>query len=127
MAMSISATPLISVYEEWRRETLAEGAAISAGDWENVAAAQARKILLRKKLESGSLAQVIGALGVDDEKLVRAFVAELIGLERSNDAALAAKRRESVEEMASMDAAAGNLRRVQRYGQPNESAWVAYS
>ncbi len=125
--MPSSAAPLISVYEEWRRETLAEGAAISVGDWENVAAAQERKTLLRKKLESGSFGEVIVSLGVDDEKLVRAFVAELIGLERSNDAALAEKLRESAEEMASMDAATGNLRRVQRYGQPNESGWVAYS
>ena len=79
--MPSSAAPLISVYEEWRRETLAEGAAISVGDWENVAAAQERKTLLRKKLESGSFGEVIVSLGVDDEKLVRAFVAELIGLE----------------------------------------------
>ena len=125
--MSRAANQLISVYEEWRRETLAEGAAISVGDWEDVAAIQARKLLLRKKIESGRLAEVVGSLVGDDEMLVRAFVSELIRLELSNDTALAAKRREAEEEKALIDAAAGNLRRVQRYGKPNESAWVAYS
>lgn len=125
--MSRAANQLISVYEEWRRETLAEGAAISIGDWEDVAAIQARKLLLRKKIETGRLAEVVGSLSADDEMLVRAFVSELIRLELSNDTALAAKRREAEEEKALIDAAAGNLRRVQRYGKPNESAWVAYS
>ncbi len=125
--MSRAANQLISVYEEWRRETLAEGAAISVDDWEDVAAIQARKLLLRKKIESGRLAEVVGSLVGDDEMLVRAFVSELIRLELSNDTALAAKRREAEEEKALIDAAAGNLRRVQRYGKPNESAWVAYS
>ena len=125
--MSRAANQLISVYEEWRRETLAEGAAISVGDWEDVAAIQARKLLLRKKIETGRLAEIVGSLGAEDEMLVRAFVSELIRLELSNDTALAAKRREAEEEKALIDAAAGNLRRVQRYGKPNESAWVAYS
>lgn len=125
--MSPSAQRLVAIYEEWRRETLAEGAAISVADWTEVSVIQGRKAMLRQKIESSGSADSPGLLTGDDEKLVRAFVAELIRLELSNDAALSQKRRESEMEMASIDSASGNLRRVQRYGKPNQSAWVAYS
>lgn len=125
--MSPSAQRLISIYEEWRRETLAEGAAISIDDWTDVSEIQARKILLRRKIESGGISGAPSSLTGEDELLVRAFVAELIRLEMANDTAISAKRREAEEERASIDATTGNLRRVQRYGRPSESAWVAYS
>jgi hypothetical protein len=125
--MSPAAKALVAVYEEWRRETLAEASAISLGDWAEVSVIQSRKVLLRQRIESGPLAEVAGTLKGDDELLIRAFVSELIRLELSNDSAIEAKRLEANEEMALIDAAAGNLRRVQRYAQPTESAWAVYS
>ncbi len=125
--MSPAAQQLVAVYEEWRRETLSEASAISLGDWTEVSVIQSRKVLLRQRIESGALAGVAGSLTGDDELLVRAFVSELIRLELSNDSALESKRREANEEMSLIDSAAGNLRRVQRYAQPTESAWAAYS
>lgn len=125
--MSPAALSLISVYEEWRRESLSEGAAISVADWPEVATIQARKGILRRRIESGGLSPEVQGFTGEDEQLIRAYVAELIGLERANDTALAAKRRESEDEKSRLESATGNLRRVQRYGKAPESAWAAYS
>ena len=124
---------LRDAYKEWRRLAETEGEAIRSGNWLLVADCQnALQQLQPQILDHMQDAQEEWSrLGLDraaKEKSFRAIVAELIEIERRNNASLDAARQASLAQFAQLEQAGRTLRQVQRsYAPPPSSAWTSFS
>ena len=114
---------IAGILEEWLQLTQAEGAAIQAAAWSDLARIQARKATLQEGLTKarGHAHAEPGA--------VRAKVARIISLVTRNGVALAEKLRLARERQRLLDQSNRNLHRIQRsyVRPPSPAAWHSYS
>ncbi len=115
--------PLLSLLQEWRQCTLAEGRALRALDWPGVKASQQAKRQLQ--------AQLGLPLGGVQERLdppVRLLVDELITLETANGEWIAAQAAARRSRLSELKGSARNLTRLRNsYSCRKYSHWQSYS
>ena len=118
---------IASLLQEWGRLTEAEGKAIEAGSWNNLANAQADKRSLQGRL-SELLANEESFSGGDFKSDFKLEVRRLLSMEAQN-AGLLSKAFEKLREIqGGLEKTARNLRRVQgSYGMKREGVWNSYS
>jgi hypothetical protein len=124
---------LQNLYEEWRRLTRKEGAAIQTSNWTEVSACQTAKQVLQIQIircseefqsEPAKDATQWSAL----EKSLRAQVNELIMMETQNGQWLSEVRQAAEAEFAVLTRSEHNLHRVQNtYGSTQSAQWQSFS
>jgi hypothetical protein len=120
---------LLEHYQEWKRLTEKEGAAILASNWADVRNCQRLKQELQPKIiQATDAAKLLLGHGSEFEARIRECVNELIRLETRNSEALG-KRLESAEkERNGLERASHQLKQVQRsYSGARGSSWDQYS
>jgi hypothetical protein len=127
-----SASHLWELYEEWKRLTLAEGAAISVSDWPQVRRCQsAKKELQSRIIRCTEITKGACASPLEQEQIdthVRSFVNELIVLETQNNSILQARLENLARERSEIDRTASRLRQVHKsYVPPRQPIWNRYS
>ena len=123
---------LLELYQEWRAWTEAEGEAIRAAAWPQVAKCQgAKKDLQRRILTTTEQAQVEAQVsdgerrGIDPQ--VRRIVDELILLELRNSELVDEQRHRAEERLRDLDQRERNLRQLQRAYAPSRAGlWQSY-
>ena len=124
---------LLSYYQQWESLSEAEGQAIDAGDWAEVARVQAAKQQLQQGIVSATevvraSAQAAGVAGARLENEFHQLVDHLIHLESRNRDQIIAKRKRAQEAWAELQLASQNLRQIQRaYATPRGARWQSYS
>ncbi|MEN9572806.1 MAG: hypothetical protein RL514_661 [Verrucomicrobiota bacterium] len=124
---------LFSLYEQWRRLSLAENEGIQRADWAEVARCQNAKHALQERIVAATdaLKQEQALLHCDareSEAAIRTVVSRLMELEGQNANSLAQQRARVESEQAGADKAGQNLRQVSRaYGQSRQTGWQNYS
>lgn len=124
---------LFSLYEQWRRLSLAEGDAIQRGDWSEVRRCQNAKQTLQERIVLATDALKVEQVGLhtnpeETESAIRTVVSRLMELEGQNSRQLAEQRSRGEAEQANTERATKSLRQVNRaYGQPHASGWQNYS
>jgi hypothetical protein len=124
---------LFSLYEQWRRLSLAEGEGIQRADWAEVARCQNVKHALQERIvfatEALKLAQAsLCPSARETESAIRTVVSRLMDLEGQNSQRLTQQRIRAEGAQAEADQATHNLRHLSRaYGQPRETGWQNYS
>src|SRR3954462_2437572 len=127
-----SADDLWNLYEEWKRLTHAEGAAIHASDWAEVRRCQnAKKQLQPKIIRLSESAKAEYLTNADNEKLecqIRSYVNQLIILETQNNSILQNRLQHLADERSEVDRTTARLRKVHKSYTPNRGAvWDRYS
>jgi hypothetical protein len=118
---------IASLLKEWGRLTEAEGRAIEAGSWNNLANAQADKRSLQSKL-SELLANEENSSGGDFKSDFKPEVRRLLSMESQNANLLSAAIEKVREIQGGLEKTARDLRRVQgSYGMKREGVWNSYS
>jgi hypothetical protein len=124
---------LVATYHAWEQQTQREGRAIQEGNWRLVGECQLTKLELQKRiirLTEPAKAEDAAA-GLDPKEFnleVCRIVSGLVALETRNAELLSDCRQQATSQMAELDHACRNLKRVQRfYGQPSRAAWHSYS
>jgi hypothetical protein len=120
---------LLELYQEWKRLTEKEGAAIIASDWVEVRSCQKQKQQLQPKIIQASDAAKNSPGGRSEfEAQIRECVNELIQLETRNSEALGKRLEAAEKERSGLDQTSQRLKRVQKsYSGTRESAWDQYS
>ncbi|PAW81634.1 MAG: hypothetical protein B9S33_16280 [Pedosphaera sp. Tous-C6FEB] len=124
---------LFSLYEQWRRLSLAEGDGIQRGDWAEVRRCQNAKQTLQERIVLAIDALKAEQVGLpaepgETESAIRTVVSRLMELEGHNSRLLAEQRARSEAEQAGATRATQNLRQLNRaYGQSHASGWQNYS
>ncbi|MBI5800012.1 MAG: hypothetical protein HZA92_04705 [Verrucomicrobia bacterium] len=124
---------LFSLYEQWRRLSLAESEGIQRSDWAEVRRCQNAKHTLQERIVAATDALKVeqAALHCDPceaETAIRTVVSRLMELESQNSQQLSQQRVRAEGEQAGVDKAEQNLRQLSRaYGQPRETGWQNYS
>ena len=124
---------LFSLYEQWRRLSVAEGAGIQRADWAEVARCQNAKYTLQERIVTASEAvkREVTAGGGDLRELeaaIRGEVARLMELENQNALHLAEQQARAQREQSATQQATQKLRHVARaYGPPHATGWHSYS
>ena len=124
---------LFSLYEQWRRLSLAEGDAIQRGDWLDVRRCQNTKQALQERIVMATdalRAEQSGLAGSpkETESAIRTVVSRLMEIEGQNSQRLADQRARGEAEQSGAERATQNLRQVNRaYGLPRASGWQNYS
>lgn len=124
---------LQSAYQEWRRLARAEGEAIRDGNWPLVAEYQdAMQKLQPRIIHCAKAAREewarLGPIGASKEKDAQALLAELIEIERRNNALLNSVRHSSQAQLGELQQAEHTLRQVQRsYAPAPPSVWTSFS
>lgn len=124
---------LFSLYEQWRRLSLAEGDAIQQGDWLEVRRCQNAKQTLQERIVAATDALRTDPLGRaadagETESAIRTVVSRLMELESLNSRRLADQRARGEAEQSGAERATQSLRQVSRaYGLPRASGWQNYS
>ncbi len=124
---------LRGLYEEWRRLTELEGAAIRDGVWTEVERQQFLKQSLRDRIVRATQlwnAEQAGAEAARDvfEREFRPVVSELIAQEHRNQDLLHDQREHIQARLSELGQSATRLRGVQRtYGAVGGSRWQSYS
>lgn len=124
---------LFSLYEQWRRLSLAESEGIQRGDWAEVTRCQNAKHALQERIVAATDALKEEQTGLhcdrrETESAIRTVVSRLMELESQNSRQLAQQRARADAEQAGADKATQSLRQVNRaYGQPRQTGWQNYS
>jgi hypothetical protein len=124
---------LQNAYREWRRLAEAEGEAIRAGAWGFVRDCQEALRRLQSRLnplvETARLRwDQLGPDGAPGREALRGVVAQLIDLERRNQARLQLHRRMLSDRRERLDQASRNLRQVQKsYARALPPKWSSLS
>lgn len=124
---------LFSLYEQWRRLSLAEGDAIQRSDWLEVRRCQNAKQALQGRIVATTDALKLEQAGLhtnpgETESAIRTVVSRLMELEGQNSRQLAEQRARGEAEQSGAAQAEQNLRGVSRaYRQPHASGWQSYS
>ncbi len=124
---------LFSLYEQWRRLSLAESEGIQRADWAEVRRCQNAKHILQERIvvATDALKAEQALLHCDPceaESAIRTVVSRLMELESQNSQQIAQQRVRAEGEQAGADKAEQNLRQLNRaYGQPRETGWQNYS
>lgn len=124
---------LFSLYEQWRRLSLAESDAIQRGDWLEVRRCQNTKHTLQERIVVATDALKAEQVGLhtspaETESAIRTVVSRLMELESQNSRQLADQRARGETERSGAARATQNLRQINRaYGQPHASGWQNYS
>ena len=127
-----SAPQLWEQYEQWKRLTIAEGAAISSSDWVEVRRCQSEKKALQDKiigLTEFAKAECSNPTQKEEfESRIRSYVNELILLETGNNDTLQKRLQNLARERSDLDRAASRLRKVHKsYVPPRDAVWDRYS
>ncbi len=123
---------LLGVYEQWRTWSEAEGEAIQAGAWPQVARCQDAKLKLQSRILTATEAWQSenpnrGQEGTVDPQ-VRRVVSELILLEVRNSEWVAEQRRQAHRDRDQLGQSRRNLRQIQRaYAASPRALWQSYS
>ena len=130
---------LLLLLQEWRRQTLAEGAAIRAQNWPAVRECQRAKQELQTLL-NGVTSQHLtfhqkttepaqqAALKCQMLRCDPKLVTELVALESANRGLLDEQKRTLKAEQEELAGNSRNLRRVRKsYAGPGQSHWQSYS
>jgi predicted AAA+ superfamily ATPase len=116
---------LLTLLAEWRQLTECETRAIRLGDWQDIAAHQARKERLRQAINESLRRGGPATTGLPG---VKAAAAELIALESANHELIAAERQAREAEQGCVNRTARDLRGMRRaYGSADSSHWQSYS
>ncbi len=124
---------LLEGYANWRRWTELEGAALQRADWPAVAKCQDAKqglqpIILELRQNAESELQETGLDPAPLRRRIQVLVQDLIALETSNQAVLAAQRAAHGCRQKELTLTARNLSRVQRsYSLREKTNWHSYS
>ena len=118
---------LLELYQEWKRLTEVEAAAIRVSDWAEVRSCQEEKQELRPKIIRATEAAKKNPDAEFDAK-IRECINELILLETRNSEGLG-RRLEAVErEMSELDRTTTRLKQVHKsYTGTRSAAWDQYS
>lgn len=127
-----SSALLWDLYEEWKRLTNAEGAAINSSDWPEVRRCQTAKKQLQQKIIHLSESAKAECLTLADqermESQIRDYVNQLILLETQNNTILQSRLEHLTQERSEVDRTAARLRKVQKsYGASRDAIWDRYS
>jgi hypothetical protein len=124
---------LAEAYDSWEQWTRREGVAIREGNWGRVRECQSAKLELQGRipgLVAAANAACVAA-GLDPQVFEphhRRIVNDLVALEIRNAGLLADRCQAATAQLAELDHAGRNLKRVQKYyGQPSRVAWHSYS
>ena len=105
------AAELLGLYQEWKRLTENEGAAIIASDWTEVRSCQKEKQALQPKIIRATEAAKHGAGGgVDFDLKIRECVNELIQLETRNSEQLGERLAVAEKERKGLDRTSHRLK-----------------
>jgi len=120
---------ILELYQEWKRLTEKEGAAIMASDWVEVRSCQKAKQQLQPKIiQVTDVAKNAPGGRSEFEAQIRECVNELIQLETRNSEALGKRLEAAEKERSSLEQTSQRLKRVQKsYSGTRESAWDQYS
>jgi hypothetical protein len=127
-----SSALLWDLYEEWKRLTNAEGAAIKTSDWSEVRRCQTAKKQLQPKIIHLSESAKAECLTLADqdrmESQIRDYVNQLILLETKNNDILQSRLEHLTHERSEVDRTTARLRKVQKsYGASRDAIWDRYS
>jgi hypothetical protein len=115
---------LHALYEQWRRLTRCEGAAIRVASWTQVEQCQEAKAQLQPRISE--VATRLDA--VAHEREFRPVVDQLIQLEKQNRELLQAQRQVARQQKDELDLASRHLRQIhRRYVSPAPAHWQSYS
>jgi hypothetical protein len=113
---------LPELLERWRTQTLAETAAIRAGNWCAVQECQRAKEDLQPRLQ-----QALRAEGTGGSATLQQAIEELIAMEIQNREWLNVQRAGLQAQCTALNSDLRNLRKVRTsYGQPGSSCWQSY-
>lgn len=124
---------LFTLYEQWRRLSLAESDGIRRADWAEVTRCQNAKHDLQARIVAATDALEVEQLTLpgdprETESAIRTVVSRLMELEGENSRQLRQQRARAEAEQAGADKADQNLRHLSRaYGQPRQTGWQNYS
>jgi hypothetical protein len=124
---------LQAAYKEWRRLAETEGDAIRSSNWLLVADCQNALQQLQPQIihHIQDAQEEWSRLGMDRatrEDVFRGMVAELIEVERRNNASLNSVRQAALAQFSQLEQASHNLRQVQRsYAPAPPAAWSSFS
>lgn len=124
---------LVAAYDAWEQQTQREGLAIQAGNWRLVSECQQTKLELQGRIiqltEAANTEVVAAGLNPKDfEPKIDRIVSGLVALETRNAELLCDRRQQAAAQLAELDHAGRNLKRVQKfYRQPSPVAWHSYS
>lgn len=113
---------LVELLRQWREATLAEGQAIESGQWDTVAACQARK---NEWMRDWPFAPMELAAAPGE---VRALVEEIVALERRNYDQLTTSLENTRQQLEAIGQSRQHLRQLRRaYGAGRNSVWESWS
>lgn len=124
---------LFSLYEQWRRLSMAESEGIQRADWTEVKRCQNAKYALQERIVTATDAlkadqSGLACLPKETESAIRTVVSRLMELEGQNSRQLSQQRARAEAEQAEADQAGQNLKQVGRaYRPPRQSGWQNYS
>lgn len=120
---------LLELYQEWKRLTEKEGAAIQSSNWAEVRHCQKAKQQLQPKIiQASDLAKTAQEAGSDFEGRIRECINELIRLETRNSETLERMLEAVEQEKNGLDRTSHRLKQVQKsYTGSRGSAWDQYS
>lgn len=128
---------LLDLYQEWRRLTELEGAAIARDEWPAVEEHQRLKRDLRDQIilatqqwhaEGAAAGSGPDSVRASFERYFRPIVADLIALEHRNQQVLGEHRSQMQSRLASASQSTKRLRNLQRSYAPERSPrWQSYS
>ena len=124
---------LYGLLAEWKKLTLAEGEHIRSGDWNALESLQSKKVVLQQSIETQEKAFSENRLISDELKnqertRLKQMAAELLHLEKTNEALLSDRIAEADRQLKSSSKTIQSLRHVQKaYGTGRHSFWQAYS
>jgi hypothetical protein len=120
---------LLELYQEWKRLTEEEGAAIRSSDWAGVRHCQKTKQELQPQIiRATDVAKVAPGDGREFEAQIRECVNELIRLETRNSETLERRLEEVERSREELDQTSIRLKRVQKsYTRGRGSSWDEYS
>ena len=118
---------LLELYQEWKRLTEDEAAAIRASDWAEVRSCQEEKHELQPRIiRATDAAKKNPDAGFDVR--IRECINELILLETRNSQALGKRLEAAEREMSELDRTATRLKQVHKsYTGSRSAAWDQYS
>jgi hypothetical protein len=127
-----SSALLWELYDEWKRLTSAEGAAISCSDWSEVRRCQnAKKQLQPRIIRQSESAKAECLTNVDNEELesqIRSHVNQLIMLETQNNDILQNRLELLAKERSEAERTSARLRKIHKsYAPECGPAWNRYS
>lgn len=127
-----SASQLWELYEEWKRLTITEGAAITASNWSEVRRCQTNKKQLQPRIiQLTEICKKECTTPAEIEQIdsrVRSYVNDLIQLESRNNQVLQDRLQLLAQERVEMDRTASRLRQIHKtYVPPPQAVWDSYS